>query len=130
VWQQMPFWHAVWAARNHPEKIGSHGQSCWKKIGSAEKNRVGQEPEPQVFFFRPRALHRNIRATGSIPARGATVAFFAKSAQGSGIKVYRNLYLKIPATKLFLKFYYPSTINSIKCIMPQNLEQIKVCSTN
>jgi hypothetical protein len=23
-----------------------------KKIGSAEKNRVGQEPEPQLFFLR------------------------------------------------------------------------------
>jgi hypothetical protein len=31
------------AACNHPEKI----------IGSAEKNRVGQELEPQVFFFMP-----------------------------------------------------------------------------
>jgi hypothetical protein len=39
------------AARNHPEKIGSHGQSVEKIIGSAEKNRVGREPEPQVFFY-------------------------------------------------------------------------------
>jgi hypothetical protein len=32
------------AARNHPEKIGLHCQSRWKT------NRVGREPEPQVFF--------------------------------------------------------------------------------
>jgi hypothetical protein len=32
------------AACNHLEKIGSHGQSRWKN------NRVGREPEPQVFF--------------------------------------------------------------------------------
>ena len=37
------------AARNHPEKIGSHGQKSVEKIiGSAEKNRVGREP--QVFL--------------------------------------------------------------------------------
>jgi hypothetical protein len=37
------------AARNHQEKIGSHGQKSVEKIiGSAEKNRVGREP--QVFF--------------------------------------------------------------------------------
>jgi hypothetical protein len=39
--------------------IGFHGQSGFtvnrvkKIIGSAEKNRVGREPEPQVFFFTP-----------------------------------------------------------------------------
>jgi hypothetical protein len=46
-------------ARNHPERIGSHGQSRWKKIGSAEKNRVGREPEPQVFFFTPHRLAKH-----------------------------------------------------------------------
>ena len=37
------------AARNHPEKIGSHGQNRFEKIiESAEKNRVDREPEPHA----------------------------------------------------------------------------------
>jgi hypothetical protein len=47
----MPFWHAVRAACNHPEKIGSHSQQCWKNNRVGRKNRVGREPEPQVFFL-------------------------------------------------------------------------------
>jgi hypothetical protein len=39
------------AARNHPEKIGSHCQSRWKNNRVGRKNRVGKEP--QVFFFTP-----------------------------------------------------------------------------
>jgi hypothetical protein len=44
------------AARNHPEKIGRTVNRVEKTIGSAEKNRVGQEPEPQVVFFMPRDI--------------------------------------------------------------------------
>ena len=44
------------AARNHPEKIGQHGHRVEKIIGSAEKNTVGREPEPQVFFFTPQVI--------------------------------------------------------------------------
>jgi hypothetical protein len=34
-----------------------------KIIGSAEKNRVGREPEPQVFFFTPNCLNSSIGNT-------------------------------------------------------------------
>jgi hypothetical protein len=44
-------------ARNHPEKIGSGRQ-----------NRVGREPEPQVFFFTPKHIlaEKNVFHTSSV----------------------------------------------------------------
>jgi hypothetical protein len=51
------------AARNHPDKIGCAVNRVEKIIGSAEKNRVGREPEPQVFFFTPK---RQILVNASI----------------------------------------------------------------